>query len=546
MDNTGLIVSALELTDEKLCSSIDGKNSWSAAVLKRGARVKLYRAYDEGNHRSDLTNQMRAMLRLKADAAGLNEFCDNYASIVLDKMSGRVSVEEISTGNPTTDKNWLEPLLTKQDFQASEGMWWRGAICDGDAFVMVDPKTLLWSSEPAFDGFSGMVAIYNQMTRKPVWACKVWAESDTKDLSEEGGGTPKVMHMVVYQPTKISYWEGQEGGSEVTASKGEDGETSKTWPAELNGYLPFVSYANDRNNYTRYGNSEIRKAIPLQDVLNRTMHSMVMASEFAAFPVNISIGMNMDVGGIAPGAVVNLVLRDSLGAVITSFTAEQIAFLQACKVTQLPPANLAQYTEQIVTIVKEISQATQTPIYGITAGGAISGDALKQLEIGLIGKVLRFQRQNKDALKELIMLTALMERTFQPGLGTPEITEVDITWKSPELLDVNVQVAALKDMYKDMPGIWSDHFYQVKIGQLFGMSKDDIEAEILAADKEKEAKLKAMKDLQPSSIFGNNAAGDNTPGDSAQGGETVGAEEPVNADMTQGQAVQKKKKTGAK
>jgi hypothetical protein len=498
---------------------------------------------------------MKAMLRIKTDAAGLNDFSDNYMAIVLDKFAARVSVEEISTGDDTADKNWLEPLLTKQDFQAAEGMWWRGAICDGDAFVMVDPVTLLWSSEPAFDGFSGMVAIYNQMTRKPVWACKVWAESDTADVDAAGAASIKrVMHLVVYQPAKITYWQGEEGGAEVTDSKqesiAEDGTktslSERAWPTELQGKLPFVSFANDRNNYTRYGNSEIRKAIPLQDVLNRTMHSMVMASEFAAFPVNISIGMNMDVGGIAPGAVVNLVLKDADGKVISTFTADQIAFLQACKVTQLPAASLDQYTGQIMTVVKEISQATQTPIYGITTTGAISGDALKQLEIGLIGKVLRFQRQNKDALKELIMLTALMERTFKPGLGTPEIKQVDITWKSPELMDVNIQIAALTTLRKDVPDLWSDRFYQVKIGQLMGMSKEDIEKEIVEADKEKQAKLDKMKELNPPSLFGNNAAGDNTPGNNVPGTkQPVGVAEPVNAgDMgTQGKgAAQNMKK----
>ena len=513
MSNANLISAALLQTDPKLSGKIDGQNSWVASVVQRGARVHLFRDYERGDCRADMTEQMKNMLRLKTDETGMNDFADNYVKIVVDKMSGRVAVSEISTGDDTKDKSWLEPMLNKQDFQASEGMWWRGAIRDGDAYVMVDPITLLWSNEPAFDGFSGVVAIYDQLTRKPIWACKIWSESDNEDQNASTG-MPKNMHLIVYQPTKISYWQGTEGGSEVEPMKQEDGQTERTWPAELGGALPFISFANNRDNYTRYGDSEIRPAIPLQDVLNRTVYSMVMASEFAAFGVNWSIGMSINPGGIVPGGIINLTLNDAAGVPITAFTPEQVSFLQACKVGQFPPTDIGQYTNQIATVVKEISQATQTPIYGITAGGAISGDALKQLEIGLIGKVMRFQRQNKDALKELIVLTANMERLFMPGLGTPEVKEVDITWKSPELLDANVQIAALTTMRKDAPDLWADKFYQVKIGQLLGMSKDDIQAEIEAAEKEKADKLQAMKDLQPPSMFGN---GGEQPGQNPQG-----------------------------
>jgi hypothetical protein len=499
-NNSRLISDALLKTSPLLYSSIDGGNSWLASIAQRGARVHLYRDYERGDHRADMTAQMKNMLRLRSDDSGLNDFNDSYIRLVVDKMAGRVSISEVSTGDESIDSNWLEPMLDKQDFQAAEGMWWRGAIRDGDAFVMVDPVTMLWSSEPAFDGFSGMVAIYNQLTRKPVWACKLWAESDTQDQTE--GGIQKIIYLVVYEPERVTFWQGQDGGGEVEPAPQTDGQAERPWPVELNGYLPFVSYANQRDNYTRYGDSEIRVAIPLQDVLNRTVYSMVMASEFAAFGLNWSIGMKIDPAGIMPGGIINMTLNNPDGTAITDFTAEQIAFLQACKLGQFPATDISQYTNQIEKIVKEISQVTQTPIYGITAGGAISGDALKQLEIGLIGKVVRFQRQNTDAVKELIMLTARMERVFSPGLQTPEINAVQVTWKSPELLDVNAQVASFIQMYKDAPGLWADSFYQQKIGKLLGMAKEDINDEIISADKEKAESIESMAQFQPTSVYG--------------------------------------------
>lgn len=523
MENSLLIVNALFQTDENLSRAIDGRNSWWTSISRRGARVRLYRDYERGDHRADMTEQMRKMLRLRSDVAGLNDFNDNYMRIVIDMMAGRVAVSEISTDDETADKNWLEPLLAKQDFMAAEGMWWRGAIRDGDAFVMVDPVSLLWSSEPAYDGFSGMVAIYNQMTRKPVWACKMWSESDELDAMTEGApiddlssGLRKVMRLIVYQPDRISYWWGFDGGTIIAPMVPDDGieitptpdaapmgKNERPWPAELEGKLPFVSFANQRDNYTRYGESEIRPAIPLQDVLNRTMYSMVMASEFAAFPVNWSKGMAINPGGIVPGGIINLTLNDAAGKPITEFTTEQIAFLSASAVGQFSAADISQYTNQIAVIVKEISNATQTNIYGLEGiGRNMSGEALKQLEIGLISKCMRFQRQNTDALKELIMLTANMERVFAPGMGSPALEKVSITWKSPELIDEGAAIAALVDMRSKATGLWADKFYQQKIGQLLGMSKGDIVEEIKAAEEEKAASIASMAAFQPTSMFG--------------------------------------------
>jgi hypothetical protein len=527
-DNSKLIVSALLKTDEALSQKIDGPNSWAQSIAKRGARVKLYREYIEGEHRASMTEQMRNMLRIKLDTAGLNDFCDNYCDIVASKMTSRLTVSEISTGDDPSDESWLEPMLEKQDFQAAEGMWFRGAVCDGDSFVMVDPKTLLWSSEPAFDGFSGMVAIYNQMTRKPIWACKVWAESDTKDQDENGGGAKKIIHLIVYQPNKISYWQGKDGGSEVMEMKQDsDNMSVRTWPAELEGALPFVAFANERNNYTLYGNSEIRKAIPLQDVLNRTMYSMVMASEMSAFKIAWSIGMELAPGGIVPGGILSLVLKNAEGNVISDFSPEQVEFIKACKLGQFEATEISQYTNQIATIVKEISQATQTPIYGITAEGVLSGDALKQLEIGLVGKCKRFQRQNTDSLRELIMLTAKMERVFKPGLGTPEITKVDITWASPELLDKDLQIKSLTAMRKEADGLFADDFYRMKIGKLLGMSKQDIDEEAKKAEEEKQKKLDDMAKLQPPSMFGQDQPADGKT-DGKAPNEKTGVPAPAN------------------
>jgi hypothetical protein len=249
--------------------------------------------------------------------------------------------------------------------------------------------------------------------------------------------------------------------------------------------VPVIHFANLVDNYTRYGESEIRAAIPPQDVMNRTLHSMVMASEFSAFKIAWSIGMEISKEGITPGAVLNMVLQDSSGRPITEMTAEQVEFLKAVRVGEFSESDISQYTNQLDAITKHVSQVTQTPIYGVTAEGNLSGEALRQLETGLIGKVQRFQRENSGAVKGLIELTAQIQNTFATEQGAaPELDSISVNWASAEIMDVTAAVAAMLDIRERAPGLFDDDFIRQRIGALLNMTQAQIRQE---GDKAKAA-----------------------------------------------------------
>lgn len=500
--NEGLIGDALYKSNPPLATAMDWANAFKADIKEHGAKVALYRQYERGEHRAVITTQMRKMLRLTEDDSGIQDFNGNYCGIVVDKMAGRLHVSEITTGNEAVDKDWLTPLLEENDWDNLQTTTFRGAIRDADSYIMIDPQSLEWSSEPAYDGFDGIVALFYPGERTPYWACKLWAEATEGD----DVATQTTMRLVVYQPGSVSYWRGQMGGAEVEADQpltitssfaaieGDSGTQNNVLPMPLpSGKVPIVHFANRYENYSEEGESEIRSAIPLQDVYNRTLHSMVMASEFSAFRVAWSIGMEVNADGITPGAVINLVLKDASGNVINEPTEEMLAFLQAVKLGQFEATDIGQYINQLDKVVREISQVTQTPLYGITTdNGALSGEALKQLEIGLIGKVQRFQQQNTDAIRELVEITSEVQNTFRiEGLGSaPEFDSVSMTWKSPEILDVTAQVTALVTMRGSAQGLWSDDFYRGKIGGLLGMSQAEIKAEADAVAKQKREALR--------------------------------------------------------
>ena len=86
-DNSQLVADALLKTDPELYKAIDGGSSWKDGIKTRGARVAKYRRYERGDHDANLSTQMKAMLRIKSDAAKMNEMNDNYCRIVIDKMA---------------------------------------------------------------------------------------------------------------------------------------------------------------------------------------------------------------------------------------------------------------------------------------------------------------------------------------------------------------------------------------------------------------------------------------------------------------------------
>jgi hypothetical protein len=504
--NENLIVNALLKTDPALYQQVDGGSDFLSAIKQRGARVEKYRRYERGDHDQNLTKQQRLLLNIQSDDSDLNEASSNYCGIVIDMMAGRTQVSEI-TSEDETENNWIIDTLGRNRFESKQGEWFRGAIRDCESYVIVDPQTALWSSEPAYDGYSGVVAIYDPMTMLPNWACKLYSTAESADVSSDADdlGDSQTVNIVVYQPDQITYWIGQSGGGEVAPVRIEQPEGVSLPIVESgNGYqwslglIPMVQFANKRDNYTPYGESEIRSVIPLQDIVNGTLYDMMMASKLSAFKIYYSIGMEIDKDGIVPGSAISFVLKDANGNAITDFTAEQIEFLKSVKVGEFGVTDMSQYTNQLDKLEREISQVSSTPVYGITAQGNLSGEALKQLESGLIGKVYRFQNENSGAIEMLLRMTAEIQRNFEVnrsfmsrfstkvmsflGLQKPtdppkSLDNISINWQSPEIVNVANQMNALSQLRRDNPGLWPDEWYRERIGGLIGMSSSQIKAE---------------------------------------------------------------------
>jgi hypothetical protein len=69
------------------------RDEWLVETDDWGDRVKLFRDYYDGNHRSKLTGNMKRMLRISGDAH--DQFNENYCGLVVDTYADRLLVERM-------------------------------------------------------------------------------------------------------------------------------------------------------------------------------------------------------------------------------------------------------------------------------------------------------------------------------------------------------------------------------------------------------------------------------------------------------------------
>jgi hypothetical protein len=180
-----------------------------------------------------------------------------------------------------------------------------------------------------------------------------------------------------------------------------------------------VHFPNRGTTWNAYGMSEIENAVPLQNALNRTLTSMVMTSELTAFPIRYAMGFQPP-AGLTPGMW--LIINGK-----APLMPEQKVEVGVMEQGQITP-----FIDQAQWLSGEIGKITRTPAPEFMGGDNSSGEALKQREIGLLGKVRRFQVKGGNRWEDVMKLTARVQAAF--GQQTPPAFEkITAQWADPEL-----------------------------------------------------------------------------------------------------------------
>ena len=248
-------------------------DTWYTEMQNWGALVALYSQYYEGEHRAKMTTEQKQMLNYSEPAT--EYFRANYCEKVVDDMADKLIVAGIE-GSDEISTKWAGEVLEFSRFDAVNADVHEEMIKVGTSFVYVDYDNDANKSrlvyEPAWDGDTGMMAVYARDRKTVVAGVKVWWEA----------GFDK-RRVNVYYPTKIKKFTAPDEGDLTPLPE----EPEVEWKV---GKVSIIPFRYRRNSRRTVGRSKLSGTVTLQDALNRAFVSMTISGELSAFSNRVAKG----------------------------------------------------------------------------------------------------------------------------------------------------------------------------------------------------------------------------------------------------------------
>lgn len=451
----------------------------------RARRVAAFRRYADGNHPANMTREMRELLRVTRNRDVSNEFNDNYMDIIISSMADRVALRTIET-DTDLGTQWASRLLRYNRIAALEGDIHESTIRDGDTYLMVsydnDDQMPRFSHELAYDGVSGVAVFYGSPDiSRMLAAVKIW-----NSIEEIEGRAMIVNRCNVYYPDRVERWRMVNGEMTPHVEPGIDAVQPWTRRDGSPLKVPFIHFRNKgRQNY---GISEIRKAVPLQNVLNRLLYSFVISSELAGFPIRAAFGFSPP-ATLTPGMWVVV----QPGGMLIEEHPPTIQMLNG--------GDLSQFISSLSFITQEIGRITRTPAPEFSAADNASGEALKERQIGLLGKVKRFIIHAGNAWETAMTLAWDVDSAFG-STPPPALSSFVAQFADPELRNDALTVKnalAVRDLVGDRQTL---RF----VADVFDLNEDIIER--ILAEKAADSEMKFNSIVSSMPIFGDTDEGE--------------------------------------
>lgn len=397
-----------------------------AQLAERAKRIQLYDDYYEGKHRLRfMTNQSREVFGDAFQGVSVN-FCELVVDATEERLGVRgFRVAEGADADPDAARIWQ---ANDMDVQAS--MVHTEALCNEEGYliVWVDPDDRTTPVITAESPFEVIVERSSASRLRREAAIKRWLDDDRHwrvDLYLPG----EVMKFVSAEPVRQ--------GQSMTAALKRPGYwrpytvEGEEWPLPNPlGVVPVIPITNrPRLGYAFGGTSELKAAIPLQDLINKTVFDEMVASEFVAYPQRYMVGVSVPTDA-------------ETGKPVAPFKAgaNRVWFIEHDgqagvnpAIGQFPQAEMAPYVVRSEAHISRLAAITKTPKhYLIDAGGGtnLSGETVKALEAPLVAKARRRQAVFGVGWAE-VMAIALRLRDggrFEPA----DADRIRVEWKDPE------------------------------------------------------------------------------------------------------------------
>ncbi len=392
--------------------------AWTEEQTTLAKRVAKSRRYANGEHDADLTTEMEEMLRISGNDT--KRFNDNYMDLIIQTEANRLEVVRFESDDKAANDD-ISAGLEANRFDGLQVNVTQATLRDGDTYVMVhfddEGKATKLTHEPAYDGTNGMLVVLAPDNTVQI-AIKVWRQS-----VESIGDT---VFVAVYYDDHVELYSGNDSAVSLI-----DNTPYPTLKNEVLGQ-PVIHFKNRGTTYNGYGKGEIEDAIPLQDGLNRTLHSMVATSELTGFGIRFGVGVPKFDGALTPGMFL-WIAEDGLDK-------DQQWALGTMEHGEIVP-----YIQQAEWLTAEMGRITRTPAPEFMGSSASSGEALKQREMGLLGKVKQFQVKAGNRWEDVIRMAWRVRAAN--GDAPAAFETLKTVWKDPEIRNETDIVANAKILY---------------------------------------------------------------------------------------------------
>ncbi|MFT4034514.1 MAG: phage portal protein [Patulibacter sp.] len=391
-------------------------------LQSREARTRVLRAYYDGDQ------PVQFATRKWRDSFGstFGQATDNWCRIVIDTATERMPLIGFSAATGSEDDGAAAMALwTRNGLHIDADVAHTDALVTGQSYILVtqdehgagritveDPLQTIVEHDPADRG-------------RRLAGLKRWRDLD-------GAWQAQLM-------TPDHIWRFTRGAGATTWRAVDEPAANPL------GVVPLIPLVNAPDVYGR-GHSDLEPILPLQDASNKLLGDLLIASEFAAYPQRVLLGVEVPVNPATGEPDQNLV-----GGINRWLAIED----PAAKVQELAAADLGNYTRSIELLVQHIAALSRTPPHYLLGQMAnLSGDALAAAESGLVSRVRRRTTLFGAAWAEAITLAAHID-------GAPRLA-VSAVWGNPERIsDVQRADAAVKLAAIGVPQeqLWAEYGY---------------------------------------------------------------------------------------
>lgn len=453
-------------------------------------RIQRARNYHDGLQFVALTDRLQQFLNDTLAVTTSDMLCLNVCHTVVQAVTEKLLVRGFDTDEQVTDKpvaSWAENVWQRNRMDVRQDDVHTPCIRDKEAFVIVD-----WDAErqiPRFttrkryvsnkiEGADGegckIIYLNNDPDQLPLFAILRWHERFFDQGIERWR-----YRMTVYYPDSVEKYASMSAGEAGSWEPYTD-SPDEPWP------LPWVDTKGQPlgiavKHFRNHGDDqEARKAIPLQNAINKTLIDLLAAGDATAFRILIALGFepvdkNGDPLTIEPGTWIG-----------TTRTKNEAS------VNAIEGADLGKILAVIDSLILKVAQVTDTPASRFIVTAQVASDKTQKAQEGpLSNKLRKRQARLGNGWEDCMHLGVRLHNTF--GIGLPQLPE-DVTfetlWEPAESRDEAVDLA--NGVVKQTLGIPEEQIWAE-----LGYSQDKIDQWKVQKAADQQKAMEQMQATQP-------------------------------------------------